>query len=365
MDELFTVIMAGGRGERLWPKSNNDLPKQFTKIVSEKTMLEETVVRCNMFSPRKRIYISTLKNNLTLLKKIMPRFPKTNIITEPIVRDTACAILLSTLSLPAHDQDVIVFIPADHYLKHLHKFKSNITTAFHNTKKTGKVTLIGITPNFPSTEYGYLKVSSSKFKKKSTKPNILHIEKFVEKPDFCKAQAYIRNGNYLWNSGIFMFSRGYLLNLFRKHTPELFASVTKYLALIKSKKTTQAINTFMRIKKISFDYAIAEKITDISCVRSTFFWDDVGSWESFFRIKSIDKNGNIVIPKTYSFLKDAKDNLCIIDDDRLLVLNGVKELIVVSNDNKLYIAHRKSAGNIKAILRELENEKKRKKIRKI
>lgn len=350
--------MAGGRGERLWPKSDIVTPKQFARITSNKTMLEDTLSRCRLLTRRENIFISTLKEKTPLVKSILPRFADANIIPEPMIRDTACAILLATLTTPAKGNDVLVFMPADHYLQDLKSFKTDINLAWKTTVKYNSMTLIGIKPNYPSGEYGYLKTTKKITSTSSKKQQILTIEKFVEKPTLATSKKYLRSGCYLWNSGIFMFTKAKLLSLFEEHTPTLFTQVNNYLTLLKKRDVRKAEKVFSNIKKISFDYAIAEKVSHANCIPANFFWDDVGNWESLFRIKPVDQNGNVILPQEKCFTKDSKDNLCLIDDHKFVVLNGVSNLIVISKNDKIYIASRDSAGEIKNILKMIENEKK-------
>lgn len=300
---IHTIILAGGSGTRFWPLSREDKPKQLLRLFSDKTLLEETIERSNLFSDK--VHISTGKN---LENPINELNTGCNLIIEPCRRDTAAAIGLCMTKFD--DEDTLVFTPSDAFIKEVDKFSATIKKAIELAQSA--ITVIGITPNRPATAYGYLEVDGTK------------VNSFREKPDEETAMQYLAKG-YLWNAGIFVVKVSVLRALFEEFEPEIGAKLNEI------KETGNIEDIFPTIKKISFDYAIMEKAKDVNFVPANFYWNDVGSFDAVGEviggentaingeIQTINSHGNIVYSKKRITLIDCEDLVVIDTDDELLV----------------------------------------------
>ncbi|HBE03227.1 MAG TPA: mannose-1-phosphate guanylyltransferase [Spirochaetia bacterium] len=335
MHREFAVIMAGGKGQRFWPKSRADRPKQFASITADDCMIKETVKRLLPVFPRQNIFLATGQNYLPAASAL-DLFPAANIIAEPCGRDTAACILLSVLSIPGGENDIFYILPADHYIDNFPAYHADIRTAME-TASGGAVVIIGIKPSRPETGYGYIKTSGSL----SPCP----VECFREKPDTDTAVRYISSGDYLWNSGMFFFTRS-ILGAFRKYAPEHWQIMHQYMA---EENNQKKYDLFCSLKKISFDYAVLEHCANLLCVHSSFVWDDVGSWNAAARLGA-RKNPN-------SFLHDCENTHVFQDDNNLFfVVNSLSNINIVKDGNIVYISDSRHEEKIKNILEKLAQQ---------
>ncbi len=337
--------MAGGQGTRLWPKSNNTTPKQFNRFSGEQTLLEQTYQRMLLCTTKNNIFVSINEKHLAITKKLLPEISKANIIVEPETKDTTSAILFSALHQQFNSEDILFFSPADHYIKEEKKFKKYIEQAWKLTQTTNQITLFGISPTFPADCYGYLKVNQNHHKKH------LFVEKFIEKPSAVTAKTFMQK-NYLWNSGMFLFSKKLLIELAEKHTPDHLKIVKDYYKLIKKSKG-KAVSQFKKLKKISFDYSIMEKVKGINCLLAKFLWDDVGNWNSVYNLSKKDAQGNFLPGNVQAF--STRNTLVDLENKKLnVVLNGVKDMFIIQNKNNIYIVSKEKEKSTKEILKKLK-----------
>ncbi len=344
--KLKIIIMAGGFGERFWPKSRRQSPKQFTPIISEKTMLEETVLRLLPFCDKQDIYISTAEAFKNKASELLKDFPAKNIITEPMPKDTACAIGLSALCINASDEDVLFFIPADHFIANKNLYYENIKKGMQICSQKKALVLLGIKPNYPSDGFGYIQLQDQ------IETNLFTVGSFIEKPNVDQAKAYLKTNHYFWNAGMFFIRKDLCFELFRRYAKTHFDTLLEFVRL-RDRDVKKALSLFKTLEKISFDYAIAEKTKEIYCLKADFIWDDVGSWNALSRLKKTDINGNLFSKKVFDF--DCKQVTCQVDHTKKtsVVLNGVKDLNIIFEDNILYISHKKKEGDIKLILKQI------------
>ena len=341
------IIMAGGRGERFWPKSTKNLPKQFAKIISSNSMLEETYNRFKGYLPEEDIYISSGEIYEDLIKKTLPQVKRKNLILEPMGRDTAACIALASLSIEARDDDILFFVPADHYIGDVNRYKENIEQVKNYLSENEGLVLFGVKPTEVSENYGYIEVEEGNDFKK--------VISFREKPTRQKAKVYLKRGNFYWNSGMFFFKKQFITQAFEQHAPHHFKKVKKYLELylISQQKAKQV---FEQIEKISFDFAVVEKLKEIHCFEGKFDWDDVGSWNALSRIKSLDENQNLIQGDVEVF--NTQKTTCINDEGGMtFVLNGVNNVHIIKKGRVVYICDRRKENDIKGILRALTNKK--------
>ena len=342
---MKAVILAGGHGTRFWPMSRKNVPKQCLPITSDKPMIVETIDRLKPLTARKDVYISTGKNLEKPLKQLLP---DVNYIIEPMGRNTAAAIGLSAISI---DDDIMFIETADHtysdidaYLEHL---KAGIEMA-----KQDKIVLIGIKPGFAHTGYGYIHQGELI---KDSKIKVYKIKEFKEKPDLNTAEKYLKDGDYLWNSGMFIAKNTVIIDAIKEHMPEL------YQALMNIKKSGFDENIlkeeFEKLENVSVDYGIMEKAKNTVVIRGEFPWDDVGDWKAMERIHKKDKKGNVIFAKHEG---DAKN--CIIIGHKISIeTEGIKDIVIVDTEDSLLVCNKDKTQDVKKIVEVLEKDAKLKK----
>ena len=336
--EKVAVILAGGIGERFWPVSTVENPKQFLKIYNNKTLIENTLLRLKRSFNIKNIFVVTNKKffskTYNILKKY--RFLRKNIIKESEVKNTAPAILFVSFYLRNIYKEAIVFYyPADHLILSIKSFVNDTKIAFEYLKNNNdKVVTFGIKTTHPSTEYGYIKIT-----KKSDEYDIFQVEKFVEKPNLTTAKKYHKSISFFWNSGMFGWNNNLILRLFQKYQRKMYNQFSK-----------KGIDAYKLCEKISIDYAIMEKFNKISMIESSFDWNDVGDWNSLFKIREPDKDKNVINGRV--FTKDTRNS--VIKNDRGSIGTiGVDNLIIVKQGNDVLICNREKVNRIKELLNDV------------
>lgn len=345
------LIMAGGKGERFWPKSRLNLPKQFLSLTDDgKTMIQLTVERINPLVDMKDIYISTNENYRALVREQLPEIPEENILCEPIGRNTAPCIGLGAVhAAKKNEEAVMIVLPSDHLIKSNEIFIDTFKEAIKIAESGPNLVTVGITPNYPETGYGYIKYSSD-----SKNGNGVAVEKFVEKPDLETAKSYLEDGHYLWNSGMFVWSTKTILEQFKKYMPSTYEGLLKIKDAVGQADYTEVLNKeFPLLESQSVDYGIMEKAENIFTLAGNFGWDDVGSWLAVGRIKKNDENHNCIAGNVVSI--NTSD--CVIQgQDKLIATVGLRDMIVVDTDDAILISSKEHAGEIKQVLAALREQ---------
>lgn len=343
------LIMAGGRGERFWPKSRKTLPKQFLSLTDDcKTMIQLTVERILPIVDINDIYIATNQDYKQLVSEQLPELPEENILCEPVGRNTAPCIGLGAIHIASKYEDALMIVlPSDHLIKYSTMFLSSLNSACNIAQKGENLVTIGITPDYPETGYGYIK-----FNPDEVDGNAFKVNKFVEKPNLALAKEYIASEDYLWNSGMFVWKISSILANFLKYIPDT------YEGLLRIKQTVGTLDyqpllekEFFDFTSVSIDYGIMEKSPNIYIIPGTFGWDDVGSWLAVEHIKKSNEFGNVVNGNIITI--DTKN--CIIEGSKkLLATVGLDNLIIVDTNDATLICDKSSAGDIKKILENLK-----------
>lgn len=342
------LIMAGGKGERFWPKSRMNLPKQFLSLTDDgKTMIQLTVERILPIVDIEDIYIATNKDYLPLIKEQLPNLPLENVICEPIGRNTApCIAVSAAIISKKYDDAIMMVLPSDHLVKYNTMYQRSLSDAAEVAEKEDNLVTVGITPDYPETGYGYIKFVNSIMEGRS-----YQVDKFVEKPNIEKAKEYLAADDYLWNSGQFIWKVSTILSKFRSLMPETYDGAME----IKNAYGTSSFDTvlnkvFPEFPSISIDYGIMEKSDNIYVVPGTFGWDDVGSWLAVERIKKSNDLGNIVDGNIITI--NTKN--CIIQGDKKLIATvGLEDLVIVDTEDATLICDRDSTADIKKVLENL------------
>ncbi len=348
------LIMAGGKGERFWPKSRQSLPKQFLSLTNDgKTMIQLTVERILPLVSLEDIYIATNTNYKHLVLEQLPGIPAENVLCEPVGRNTAPCIGLGAVHIQRKYEDAIMIVlPSDHLIKYNDIFTETLANACDVAEINANLVTIGITPNYPETGYGYIKADKNKQLKKT-----YSVERFVEKPDFNLAKTYVESGDYYWNSGMFIWKLSSILENMKNFMSDTYNGLLKIQAAIKTPEEENVLkNIFPEFVSDSIDYGIMEKASGIYLIPGNFGWDDVGSWLAVERVKGTDDaqntlTGNVIALNTSHCTIEGKK--------RLIAALGLKDLIIVDTDDALLIADKNSAGDIKkilAVLRDTDRE---------
>ncbi|MEG6570602.1 mannose-1-phosphate guanylyltransferase [Thermoanaerobacterium thermosaccharolyticum] len=349
------VIMAGGKGERFWPKSRIKMPKQFLKLYGDRTMIQQTVDRLKRLMPIKNIFVVTNIDYAGLISDQIPELPTENILIEPMGKNTAACIGLAAIHTERLDRDsIMVVVPSDHVIKDEETYLGVLKTAIEKAKLGDNLVTIGIKPQHPETGYGY--INFKKITNEIINNNPVHkVERFVEKPDYDTAVKYVESGDYLWNSGMFIWKTSTILNAIKEYMPQLYSTLNVIRENFDSDELEKILyEEYSKLESISIDYGIMEKANNVYVVPGDFGWDDVGSWTSIERLYEKDENGNVIKGNVISV--DTKK--CIITgSDKLIATLGIEDVIIVDTEDALLICSKDKAQNVKEVLKELKEKK--------
>lgn len=349
MSNRYAVIMAGGRGERFWPKSRLKTPKHLLPIVGDKPMLQQTIERLEGVISQDNIFVITSEHQQDGVKECCPGLKVENIISEPVGRDTAAVVGLATILVKQRDSTgVFVMLPADQVIHDVETFQKTLTMSFDLAASEEVLVTLGIKPTTPATGYGYIKKGAPHTQLNGE--SIYHVDAFVEKPDLATAQQYLDSGEYFWNAGMFVWGVATIEQQFKEKTPDLYKSLQEIeLRCLEGEAlSTVLAEVYPSIQKISIDYAIMEKASNVLTVESLFDWDDVGAWPALERHMDPDASGNI-IQGDVTF-EESEDNIIIGEKGHLTALIGVKDLIVVQTGDVTLICPKGRDQEIKQLV---------------
>lgn len=355
---LAAFIMAGGSGERFWPLSTKERPKQLLKLIDPKrSMIRMTVDRILPLIPAEKIFVGTNAIQAEATREELPMLPIENIIIEPTFKDTAAAIgygaikinqlLVDSCQLKGNEEVTMVVLASDHLIKNEENFRKRLETAAKAAKANKSIVTLGIKPIKPETGYGYIEVEECYIGEPAP------VKRFWEKPNLERAEKYVEAGNYLWNSGMFIFDVKTMMEAFEKYMPKhskLLNKIEEELKVKNSELIEEKIKKyFEEFEKISIDFGIMEKADNIEVIPVDFGWNDIGSYpaldEVFDKNKNgtIDKNGRI---KEYN----SRNNIIIGTGGKRIALLGIEDMVVVETKNEILVCRKSEAQNIKKII---------------
>ena len=352
-NSIYALILAGGSGERFWPLSRRNRPKQLLRLVSARTLLEETVTRLEGLVPPERTLILTNIEQEKAVRDLLKGFPKENVIAEPAKRDTAAAVALGAGWVAARDHSATMLaFPADHVIADRAAFHDTMKTAAAAAQETGALVTIGIKPTWPCPGFGYIEQGEPVRLRADGKIAVHRVIRFREKPNVELAESFLRKGNFRWNAGMFVWSVPTVLSEFNRHAPQL----ADFISQVRSPNDLDKIlrDGFAKLPRISFDYAIMEKADRVMVVEASFDWDDVGSWQAVARYFKKDDHGNAANRPVTAL--DASDNIIFNEGETTIALLGVRNLIVVRTEDAMLICHRHDAEKIKKLVGKLPSE---------
>ncbi len=353
---MYAVIMAGGRGTRFWPRSREKKPKHLLDITGKKTIIQETVDRIKPIINPDNILIVTGKKHSGILIKQLPEIPLQNIIIEPEGKNTAACIGLAALHIQKRISDeIMVVLPSDHAITDSHEFNAVIEAAAKAAEQKEGLITIGIKPSSVNTGFGYIE-QAEPFLKINGK-DVFRVKSIREKPDFQQAQAFVQNGNFFWNSGMFIWRISTILKQINCHIPDLYAGLMKINEALGSPDENAIVpRVYKKLKSISIDYGVMEKANNVFMLKGDFGWSDVGSWDTLWEISPKDGQGNVLTEGSNVIFEDTEGSF-VYSPKKLVATVGIKDLIIVETKDALLICKKGSSQDVKKIVEALEEKK--------
>jgi len=350
-EHYYVAIMAGGIGSRFWPKSRTSYPKQFLDILNTgKTLIQWTYERYLDFIPIENIYIVTSSEYVDIIQHQLPNIKPENIIAEPSRKNTAPCIAYMSFKLLMKDPDAALIVaPSDHIVLDTQTFKSVALKGLNFANKTASFVTLGIKPTHPNTGYGYIQ-----HEQEVVDDDIYKVKTFTEKPNLELAKTFVASGDFLWNAGIFIWRVDDVIKAFERYQPEmyeLFAAEKDRFNTLEEKNAID--NIYPQCTNISIDYAIMEKADNVYVIPSSFGWSDLGTWNSAYDNLEKDYLGNAVTGKNVMVI-DAAKCMVSVDDGKLVLLQGVEDLIIIDTKDALLICKKENEQKIKEYVAELK-----------
>lgn len=348
-DHRYAVVVAGGSGTRLWPMSRKALPKQMQHLMSDQTLIDETIERLEGVLDASHILISTTENYAEPMRELLPQIPPENFIVEPVARGTAAAFALFTTAIHDRDPDAVIFtLASDHAITEVDKFQQSVRTSFeHIEAHRERLAFIGITPTRPDTGLGYIKVRGAS----GDTDGILSAEKFVEKPSLEVARGYLESGDYVWNSGYYCYAAATLLSAYEDADPRL----------------TQAARDYLKTADIEDFQSAPEKVHEIEIIDASryplvvvpahFQWSDIGNWQALHRTLAELHGTDIVRSRPEQHVDvDSRQTLVFSSDERIVVTAGLDNIAIVSTPDVIFVVNMDHLDSLPELRQELADK---------
>lgn len=353
---MYAVIMAGGRGARFWPRSRKSRPKHLLDIVSDKTIIRETVDRISPMIPPHKILIVTGESHAQELIRQLPEIPQENIIIEPVGRNTAPCIGLAALHIKRKAADAVMLVlPSDHLITDENRFRKILSVAAAMAQRGDDLVTIGIRPAGPETGYGYIEQGHERAVIEGEA--VYGVRSVREKPDLAQARALLAQGGFFWNSGMFIWKVSAILNAIQQWLPDLYDGLLQIGAALGTPREVAVIaDVYQNVRAISIDYGVMEKARNTLMIPGDFGWSDVGSWDALWDVSARDEQGNAVCGEAVAI--DSR-NCLVHSPGKTVALVGVEDLIVVETADALLVCKRGASQDVRKVLDRLEREKRR------
>jgi len=342
--------MAGGIGSRFWPVSTKETPKQFHDMLGAgQTLIQKTFSRLSKLIPVENILILTNENYNSIVLEQLPMVKQEQVLLEPAMRNTAPCILYASLKIQKENPHaVMVVAPSDHWIEDENAFVQNLQQCFDFCSKENALMTLGIQPTFPNTGFGYIeydKTDSNPMKK---------VSQFREKPDYETAKLFLQSGNFLWNGGIFIWSVKSITDAFEKFQPQMNSLFQKGFESYNTAEEKSFIaDNYSSAENISIDYAVMEKASNVYVLPAIFDWNDLGTWGSLHEKLPKDDNNNAVV-NAKVLLQNSSSNIISTAKEKLVIIDGLEDFIIVDKDNVLLIYPKSKEQEIKGIVAQLQ-----------
>lgn len=345
---IHAVIMAGGIGSRFWPLSRRANPKQFLNVFGQATLLQNTVARLQGVVDPERCHVVTNERYVEQTRAQLPVVPQGNVFGEPISRNTAPCIAYAAFALEAIDPDAtMVVLPADHVIADARRFQQVLRTAIERAEENGALVTIGISPTHPATGYGYVQYDGPA-ELDFDEPTAYPVLAFAEKPDLATAERFLDSGDFLWNSGMFVWKARTIIDALERFLPDTYEAFAPLRDAFGTDRENDAVlEAFQASRSISIDYGVMERADKVYVVPGSFGWSDVGDWKAVYDLSEKDRHGNAM--RGQAILRGS--GRCLVhSDDRLVVVVGMHDAIVVDTDDAVLVCHRESAQDVKQVV---------------
>lgn len=343
---VHAVVMAGGVGSRFWPRSRRSTPKQFLNVFGDDTMIQATVQRLSGIVELANCHVVTNGMYADITRNQLPALPPGNILSEPVARNTAPCIVYAAMALIKKDPDAtMIVLPADHRIGNVRAFQDILRIAIAKAQESDALVTIGIEPTHPATGYGYIQYDSDLI---GEELKAVPVKAFAEKPNLSTAERFIDSGDFLWNSGMFIWRADSILKAIQKHLPDVWEAFAPLQEAAGTDREADAVQrAYGECPSISIDYGVMERARNVFVVPGNFEWNDVGDWKAVYELSEKGQHGNSI-----------SGNVIVHDSSRCLVQAGKKlvavvgahDLIVVDTDDATLICHRESAQGVKHIV---------------
>jgi mannose-1-phosphate guanylyltransferase len=342
--ELYAVIMAGGVGSRFWPRSREKKPKQLIRIFGDNTMIQDTVKRLEGLVENDKILIVTNKVQKLRIKEQLPQIPPENIIDEPFGKNTAACIGLASIIISKKSKDAVTLVlPSDHLIKDVEEYQTNLRNAAEFACQSKGLVTIGIKPTKPETGYGYIQFNEEQAGKEINK-----VLAFAEKPNLETAKSFIEAGDFLWNSGMFIWRVDAILKEIKKYLPDLFYGLEEIKESIDTPDFEKVLtNVYGQLKSISIDYGVMENSSNVYITKSRFDWSDVGSWEAVYELSEKDADNNAHMGDVYTVKTTGS---YIYSPRKFTAVIGLENTVVINSSDALLICNRDMVQDVKLVV---------------
>ncbi|MDE6592816.1 MAG: NTP transferase domain-containing protein [Oscillospiraceae bacterium] len=348
--KITAVIMAGGRGERFWPRSRNNFPKQFLSLTDDgETMIQKTVARLQSMVSSEDVYIVTNAAYAPLVREQLPQLPPENILLEPAARNTApCIGLAGAVIRKKYGDAVMMVLPSDHLIKFNQMFLDTLKRASEAALQGNRLVTIGITPTYPETGYGYIHFGEGE----EGLAGVYSVKRFVEKPNIELAKEYYSSGEYLWNSGMFVWKASSINSSLKKYLPDMTEGLEKIYNAAGTEGFAAVVDeVFPEFRSESIDFGVMEKSSEVCTIPGNFGWDDVGSWLALERINKTNEYGNMVQGDVISI---STKNTIVCGGKKLIATVGIEDLIIVDTKDALLVCAKDSTQDVKKVIENLK-----------
>lgn len=350
----YAIIMAGGIGSRFWPISRTSHPKQFIDILGTgKTLIQNTYHRFLKVCPKENIYVVTNEIYTDLVKQQLPGMADQQILTEPVMRNTAPCIAYGCFKIESLNPDaVIVVAPSDHLILDESRFVSTIEKSLQTAGDNNCLITLGIKPSRPDTGYGYIQYTGQ-----SLNGDFFKVKTFTEKPTLEIAKTFIQSGDFLWNAGIFVWSAKAIVKAFSQYLSDMHEIFAEARSVYNTEGEKTSIHkSYLQCTNISIDYGIMEKADNVYVLPSEFGWSDLGTWASIYDLAEKDYVGNAVIPSDKVIMYDSSNCMVNVPAEKLVILQGLHDYIVVESNNTLLICPRDQEQNVKKVVADVKHQ---------